>query len=227
MRKTTLIALCLSVAAVAATASAAQPQAAADTLTASDALVAMPAKTLDLLSTGMRQDIIEYFKADSIHHVPNAMDGLSYLVPPLTDDYLQVQVTPVTRFTLRMLPGRKGRVVATSYTVGDSLQAPDSELQFFDADMETLRLDKIIKMATVKDFLKLDGVDRKTRDELMALIPFPTVEYSFSPDGTDLTARLTVGEFLGKEVNDKLAPYLRRERVYRWDGSGYKLVTSD
>ena len=221
-----LIALCASAAAVAAIWASEAPRAEADTLTASDALVAMPARTLDLLSTTMRLDMLTYYAADSIYKVPNTMEGLSYLNPPVTDSYLQVQVTPVTRFTVRMLPGKKGPVVATSYTVGDSLQATDSELCFFDAKMKELNRDKIIKLLSTKDFIKHEGVDRKVRNEVMTMIPFPTIEYTFDPESTDLKARLTVGEFLGKETNERIAPYLIRERVLRWDGSKYKLVKS-
>ncbi|MDE6007515.1 MAG: DUF3256 family protein [Muribaculaceae bacterium] len=192
--------------------------------TASLAFLKMPATTLELLARPMREDMLAYLEHDSIYQVPNALEGLSYFNPPVTDDFLQVQVTPVTKFTIRMLPGKKTPVVATAYTVGDSTQARDTQLQFFTPDMKEIKLEKVIKIASTKDFLDTKGLSRDDRDRLLFMIPFPTVEYIFSPDGTDLKARLTAGEFLSKEVNEKIKPYLRRERVYRWDGSHYKLV---
>lgn len=195
----------------------------ADTVTAAQALVAMPAQTLDILTTSMRLDLIDYYRADSIYRVPNAMEGLSYLRRPMTPQYLQVQVTPVTKFTIRILPRKNDFMVATVYTIGDSLQAADSEIRFYDAQMKELKRSKFIKLLSTEDFFDFSGVDGKTRRELLSIVPFPTVEYTFSPDGTDLKARLTVGEFLGKEDLEKITPYLRRDRLLRWDGARYRL----
>lgn len=200
---------------------------AGDTVTAKEAFVRLPAGTLDLLTTSMRLDLLEYLQQDSIYQVPNALEGLSYFNPPVTDDFLQIQVTPVTKLTIRMLPGKKGPVVATSYTVGDSLQAFDSDLKFFDADMVPIKLEKIIKIASSEDFLELHGLSHEDRDRILYCIPFPTVEYSFSPDGTDLHAHLTVEDFLTKEDAKKIEPYLRRDRIYHWDGKKYHLVPLD
>lgn len=221
-----LIALCLTAAAVAATGVAAEP-AAPDTITASEALVLMPAQTLDILTTSMRKDLLDYYRVDSIYSVPNAMEGFSHLNRPLTRDYAQVQVTPVTRFTIRVLPYRKEQIVMTIYTIGDSLQAADSEVRFYDTSMQELKRDKFIKLASTEEFFDFTGHDKlgkKERKELMRMVPFPTVEYTVSPDGVELQAHLTVGEFLGKEVMDKITPYLRRDRVYRWSGTRFDLV---
>ncbi len=194
-----------------------------DTLTASDVLVHMPVETLDLLSTTMRLDLLDYYRADSIYRVPNTMGELSHLHRPLTSDYLKVQVTPVTTLTIKVLPYRKARIAVTSYTIGDSLQAADSDIRFFDSDMHELKRDKFIKPASIEDFLNLEGVDRKKREELLELIPFPTIEYTLDPDSGTLHARLTSGEFLGKETLDKITPYLMREREYAWTGSKFKM----
>lgn len=221
----TLIIIAASAALLAASAlpaaSATPSPALADTVTASDAFVAMPAQTLDLLTRSMRLDMLEYWKIDSIAEIANTMEGFSHLCRPVTDDWLKVQVTPVTTLTIRMLPTRKGRIAATVYTIGDSLQAADSEIRFYDAEMNELKRDRFIKTPSSEDFFDFKGVDHKLRKELLSLVPFPTVEYTLSPDGTDLKARLTVGKYMGREDLEKITPYLRRDRVYHWTGSKY------
>lgn len=194
-----------------------------DTLTASVALVRMPAQTLDLLTTSMRLDLLDYYRADSIYRVPNAMEGLSYLHRPLTRDYVKVQVTPVTTLTIRVLPYRKSRIAVTCYTIGDSLQAADTDIRFYDSNMQELKRDKFIKLASTEDFFDFKDVDHKTRKELLALVPFPTVKYTLNANNGELHARLTSGEFLGKETLDKITPYLRRDRVYVWTGSKFEI----
>ena len=221
----TLINIAASAALLAASAlpaaSATPSPALPDTVTASDAFVAMPAQTLDLLTRSMRLDMLEYWKIDSIADIANTMEGFSHLCRPVTDDGLKVQVTPVTTLTIRILPTRKGRIAATVYTIGDSLQAADSEIRFYDAEMNELKRDRFIKTPSSEDFFDFKGVDHKLRKELLSLVPFPTVEYTLSPDGTDLKARLTVGKYMGREDLEKITPYLRRDRVYHWTGSKY------
>lgn len=221
----TLINIAASAALLAASAlpaaSATPSPALTDTVTASDAFVAMPAQTLDLLTRSMRLDMLEYWKIDSIADIANTMEGFSHLCRPVTDDWLKVQVTPVTTLTIRMLPTRKGRIAATVYTIGDSLQAADSEIRFYDAEMNELKRDRFIKTPSSEDFFDFKGVDHKLRKELLSLVPFPTVEYTLSPDGTDLKARLTVGKYMGREDLEKITPYLQRDRVYHWTGSKY------
>ena len=188
------------------------------------AFIEMPAQTLDLLNTSSRLDLLDYYAADSIANVVNSMDGLSHLVRPLTENYLKVQVTPVTTLAIKILPFGKQKIAAISYTIGDSLQAADSDLKFFDENMTELNRTKFITPATTGDFFNFRGVDSKTRKELLDLVPFPTVEYTFDPATEQLHARLTSGEFLGKETVKKISPYLRRDRVYNWDGKKFKLL---
>lgn len=196
----------------------------ADIFTVSDAFVRLPAKTLDLLSTSMRKDLLDYYRNDSICKVRNTMEGESYLIAPITDNYLQVCLTPVTVLTMRLLPSKKGPVVMTLYTTGDSLQAHDTEICFYDMRMKELKREKIIKPVSPEHFINTGNRDRHEREELCSLIPFTTVEYSMPATGDTLTARLTAGEYLGRETMEKLTPHLISERQYVWNGSKFKLV---
>lgn len=218
--------LCLAAAlsAAAAMTAATGAPSPADTVTVRDVFVAMPAQTLDLLTRSMRLDMLDYLKIDSIADIANTMEGFSHLTRPATDEYLKVQVTPVSTLEFRMLPCRKGRIVATVYTVGDSLQAADSEIRFYDLSMRELDRGRYIRPADTDDFFDFRGADRGLRRELLGLVPFPTVEYRLSPDGTSLRARLTAAEYMGREDLAKIEPYLRRDREYRWTGSRYELI---
>lgn len=196
---------------------------AGDTINAREAFLRMPASTLELLTSDMRRDMLGYLDRDSIYQVPNTLEGLSWLETPVTDSFLQVRLTPVSLFTIRVLPGGSQPVIATAYTVGDSLQARDTQLRFFTPEMREIKRDKVIRIASTEDFLDLHGVDRHERERLLYMVPYPTVEYTFSPDGTELTARLTAEAFMGSEAQQQLQKYLRKQLVYRWDGRHYKL----
>lgn len=193
--------------------------------TAEYAFINMPAKTLDILTSNMRRDMIDYYiLADTIREIPNTMQGLSHLVRPMTDDYLKVQITPVSTLTIRILPYKGKKIAVSVYTVGDTLRAADSEVRFYDRFMQEMDRNKLIDLVSTSDFLDTHGLSSDERKDLIDMVPFPTIEYTFSPDSDTLRARLTAGEFLGNETLENLSPYLHREREFRWDGKKYRLV---
>lgn len=185
--------------------------------------VDLPAGTLDLLTLSERLDLLDYYKVDSIAEVVNVMEGFSHLVRPVTDDYLKVQITPVSTLTVKILPAGKSKIAVAAYTVGDSIEASDTDLKFFDEKLVELPAGRFIKLASTEDFFNFKGVDKSTRKELLDLVPFPTVEYSFEPGSDRLHAHLTVHEFLGKETLDKISPYLQRDRWYKWNGKKFRM----
>mgnify|MGYP005981633379 CR=1 FL=1 len=186
------------------------------------ALVDMPSDVLDIVPVSARLDMIDYLRADTLRYVPNAMNGLSRLMPPVTDSFVEMEITPVSTLQIKILPERGGKnyTVGVSYTVGDTIQAMDSELMFFTSDMKPLKRTRFIRLARTEDFL-VPGLSGKGREEILSLVPFPAVEYRFSPDGLELRAILTVDRFMSLEDYGRLKPHLMVERMYRWNGKKY------
>lgn len=197
-------------------------------LSARDAMVKLPADVLDLLTSQMRRDMLAWYDADSIAPVLNTMEGESWLIPPLTDSYLKMQVTPVTTLTIRTLDDTHGHgpAVMTIYTIGDSLQAKDSDVKFYDASFQELPRHKYLKLVSTADFLETRHLPKREREELAASIPYPTVEYTMEPGSDTLRATLTVGDFMGREELDRIRPHLRPHRSYVWDGRKFKSADS-
>lgn len=195
----------------------------AKAITASEAFERLDVEALTLIEPAARQQMVrDYLDENKVDTVFNALEGLSWIVPPVSNDYLQVQVSQVTKLTLRVLPSKKGQLVGAIYTVGDSITAPDSQLTFYDAEMNPLKLDKILKQPKLGDFFDFSGVPDSEKKALLKKIPFPTIEYTFSPEGTDLTARLTIERYMGAEDFAKLTLYMRPELLYHWTGSQYR-----
>jgi hypothetical protein len=192
-----------------------------DTLTARDALLRMPIANIDILSRSMRLDMLGYYDADSIYKTRNAMDGLSELMPPLSDDYLKVKLTSASTIAIKVLESKSGQIFVSSYTVGSDSNSRDSELSFFDKYMRRVKTSKYLKEPELKDFL-VDGLDSKTRETVLDQIPFLTVEYSFRPGEDTLTATLTISGYMGREEFEKVSPYLRKQLQYRWSGNKFE-----
>lgn len=191
-----------------------------DTITARQAFEELPLQYIELLPLNTRLDMLDYFEADSVYHATNALQGKSW-IERLTPTYIRVRVTDVSTLELKVLTGKR-QTVAMSYTIAGP--ARDSELRFFNEEMQPLRTDKVMKLPRLVEFidkerLKATGV---TFGEVEAMIPFPAVEYTFSPEGEDLVATLRVDDLMGQESVTKISPALRPRLTYRWTGTAYR-----
>lgn len=190
---------------------------------ASDIFLRLPVNVLDILPRSTRFDMLEYFKVDSIYKASNAMEGLSWL-RTVTPDFLEVQITDVSTLQIKVLPAAKGKyLIMTLYTVGGDSQAPDTDIRFFDTELNELPRDKYFKLPQLKDFFDLKGALTSMK-EIERMIPFPTVEYTASADSDRLNAKLTVGEFMNQDDYRIIRVLLRPDGLtYLWDGKKYKL----
>lgn len=192
--------------------------------TAPEAFLLMNDKTLDLIPYSMRLDMLDYLKADTVPMLPNTLGGMSYLVRPVTDNFLRLNVTSVSQMTFKILPFKKRNIVAVTYTISDKGHPGDSEIAFYDDHMSKLKTNKFIKLAQLEDFLQLPDDKKSIKNELMALVPFPTIEYTLSPDNNYLTAALTIKQYMGVEDYQRLEPYLKSHLTYIWNGRKFELL---
>lgn len=91
-------------------------------LSARGFFVRLQSPSLEILGKSTRLDMLDYWDADSVYKATNAIGGLSWLCA-VSQDYLKVQVTPVSALELKILPLGKGSVVMSVYTVGGESQA--------------------------------------------------------------------------------------------------------
>lgn len=195
---------------------------AADTLTAGEVFANLPLKTLEILGKSTRLDMLDYNAADSIYKAPNGMEGLSELVK-VTPKYLDVKITPVTQMQILMFePKKKGPACAVLYTIGGDGQAPDTDVTFLDEEFSEMPREKYLQYPDIVDFFNIPDKDVKERIE--ELVPFPTIEFIPNQDTFELTAKLTVGEYMGKENFEYIKKYMKPELRYRWNGKKYELV---
>ena len=223
----TLFRLCLTVMALWVVlpqrASAAEAPADTAALTASKCFLEMPVDVLDILPRSARFDMLAYFEADSVYRARNAMEGESYL-RQVAPEFLEVQVTDVSTLQIRVLPAKKGGAsVMTVYTVGGSGQAKDSDVRFFSSALKELPRERFLKRPELKWFFSLPKGSVTTMKEIEQTVPFPTVEYSASASTTDLTAKLTVGEFMNQDDYNVIKLFEKPGISFVWDGSKYRL----
>lgn len=190
--------------------------AAAGTLTARQAFLLVPDSLLDLLPATTRSVMAEKYRSDSTVYVRNALGGRS-AIEAMDSTYIRVRLTPVSTMQLKVLPGRKGKsVIGMAYTI--SGPEADSEIFFFDSEMRPLRTSSVVKPPKMTDFFSGSGKELRSIDNA---IPFPCVEYSFSPADTGLTATLTNIGMVPREMRDSIQALSRGPLRFEWRNARY------
>ena len=178
-------------------------------------------QALEILSPSTRLDMLDYWDADSVYKASNEMEGLSWL-ESLSDNYLKLRITAVSSLEIKILPCKKENIVMTIYTVGNSTQAQDSQIDFYDSQLEKIETSKHFDMPELKEFFEIPKGSLTSMKEIRQMIPFPTVAYSASADNDDLTARLTVEEFVNLDDWNIIKLFLKPEIKAEWKKEKYK-----
>lgn len=194
-----------------------------DTISVRRAFIDMPNSVLEIIPRSTRQDMLAYYDVDSLWRAPNAMEGIS-MIRKMTSDFLEVEITPVSRLQIKILPYKNGNIVGVGYTISTEGHAPDTELRFFDPELEEIPVKKIINEPDVRNFFDITKGAPLSSKELDSIIPFPTVLYQFSPDSPALSAALTVEKYLPVDTYKRLSPYFRKPLRYQWHGGKYVLA---
>ena len=191
-----------------------------DTLTARRVFASAPLEVLDMLRPTTRLDMLDYYtQADSILNATDALGGSSH-IETMTDDYMRLAVSPVSTLEIKILPFRKSQIAMTIYTVGSDSIARDSQVRFYDSQLQPLPEDMFIRKPDVKSFFNLKNSDISASD-IVEWLPFQTMEYSTGPGQTPLTISLTTLRILPNETREKLEKIVSPRTVV-WNGSKFK-----
>lgn len=185
--------------------------------------VAMPDELLRLLETNRRKDLVDFARLERSDKVPNALGGTSEIVK-MSDDYLMVQLTSQSTLQLKMLPvSDTVSVIAVINTV--CAGACDSRIDFY--DMQWKRLDRNEYFTSLKSADFMDTPSPATSpayEEAEGLIDIDLITYRFEPGKNELTAELTIDDYMPEDIYKQVKPYLKElPLVFEWDGGQLNL----
>lgn len=177
---------------------------------------------LEILPPSTRLDMLDYWDVDSVYKASNVMEGLSWL-ESVSPDYLKVRITSVSTLEIKILPEKKGKIALTIYTVGDDVQAQDSQLKFYDSSLAELPSQKFIEMPRVKNFFEIPKGSATKMKEIEEMIPFPTIAFNADPENLNLTARLTVEKYINQDDWNIAKLFVKPHITFEWNKDKYKL----
>lgn len=196
-----------------------------------DVFAQMPDTVLHLLSQNNRLDCIDFIENNREAKVTNNMDGVTVL-QKLTDDYLQLQLTPSMQVEIKLLHGADSVCYIAMNRIY-AAPAKSSVLSFYTADWQPLLQREMIQIPSIDDFWKEASVSTESQasaclssdsiDLCKKKIDIPFVCASLSPTEDVLTFRLDLSE-LEKSDSASVRRYTH-ELPYRWDKD--KFVRSD
>ena len=176
---------------------------------------------LEILPPTTRLDMLDYWDVDSVYKASNAMEGLSWL-EKVTPDFLKVHITSVSQLEIKLLPAKKGKLVMTVYTVGDDVQAQDSQINFYDESLTELPTEKHLEMPQVKDFFEIPKGSATKMKEIEQMIPFPTIAFEANAENDELKAWLTVENYINQDDWNIAKLFVKPYIVSEWKKEKYK-----
>lgn len=192
------------------------------TFTARKVFENLSTSALEILPRSTRLDMLDYWDVDSVYKASNVMEGLSWL-EKVTPNYLKVNITPVSCLEIKILPGKKGNFAMTIYTVGDDVQAQDSEVKFYDESLKELETSKYFEMPKVKDFFAIPKGSLTKMKEIEEMIPFPTMAFSANPENDNIEARLTVEKYINEDDWNIARIFAKPSITLKWEKDKYKV----
>lgn len=177
---------------------------------------------LEILPISTRLDLLDYWDVDSVYKASNVMEGLSWL-EEVTPSYLKVRITPVSDLEIKILPEKKSKIVMTVYTVGDDVQAQDSQIKFYDEHFVELPTNKHLIMPELKDFFDIPKGSTTKMKEIEEMIPFPTIAFTANKDNDNLEARLTVEQYINQDDWNIAKLFLKPSVILEWKKDKYRV----
>ena len=173
--------------------------------------VNLPDSIEPLLTKVNREDCIDFLDSDMKALVKNRFDRTAEL-KELTKDYLQMQLTDVSTFEMKLLPLKDSvMVIGLIKTVCSS--ACDSHIRFFDTSWNELGTAEFFRLPSEDLFyLPKDSVGDDF-DELRSEADVYLTKLAFSSNNSTLTVTYTTPDYLNNDNREKLAPYLKNQPI--------------
>lgn len=179
--------------------------------------IALPDSLSPLLTEVNRQDFGDFLQSGMKAKVKNRFGKTSEMLK-LTDTYLELQLTSVSKLEMKLLSEDDSTQVIC---VAKTYQGPvaDTQLAFYSTQWTKQPTEKYIQLPTQDDFFIIpttqEGRDSLERVKMHADIHLVAAKLS-ETEGT-VTFRYTVPDYLDKETADQLKTYLNKDSLcYEW-----------
>lgn len=184
--------------------------------------IAMPDEYVPQLEDAWRKDLVNLYRSSEKARLKNNMNGYSTL-EKLTDNYLLLQSTERTTIEMKLLP-----LVNNTYVICQvvTVKGPvaDSRVLFFSPDWKPLDAADMLTPVAADWFIREDADKSSVAYiESTSRLDMDLFRFQLSPDDYTLTQTYTTPEYLDKETQKKLKPFLKdTPKVFIWKKSSFE-----
>lgn len=177
--------------------------------------VTAPAAIFPLLDSLTRLDMLDYYRYGVDYPSTNRMGGDSRIIDAAPGS-MRVAMTTASNYQLAALPC--GGDTATLLIANYSLPAVDSKVAVYSSDWTDMTKSCFV-MPELDKLLTPAG--KKNVDEIVRNLSFLVLQCDFDPQSLLLTVKNNSLEPLSREQQEKLAPWLKPQLAYRWNGKKF------
>ena len=179
--------------------------------------IAIPDSLSPLLTKVNRQDFGDFLQSGMKAQVRNRFGKTSEMLK-MTDDYLELQLTSVSKTEMKLLPLTDSTKVIC---VANTYQGPvaDTEITFYTTEWQQLDTKKFIQLPEKEDFFitPVAPEKRDSLEHLKAQADMRLVKADLSEKTQTIQFTYTVPEYMEKEAATSLRTYMRKTPlVYEW-----------
>lgn len=184
--------------------------------------IAMPDEYVPQLEDAWRKDLVDLYRSSEKARLKNNMNGYSTL-EKLTDNYLLLQSTERTTIEMKLLPLVNNTFVICQVVTVKGPVA-DSRVSFFSPDWKPLDATDMLTPVAADWFIREDADKSSvTYIESTSRLDMDLFRFQLNPDDYTLTQTYTTPEYLDKETQKKLKPFLKdTPKVFTWKKSSFE-----
>lgn len=188
---------------------------------AKDCFLSMPDSLLPLLSAVNRADFVDFLASGMKAEVTNRFDGKSEM-KQLTDDFIEIQMTPQSLWQLKLLPAGEKKVLCVVSTACGPVC--DSSVRFYDTGWQELPASDFIGPLPAMDdfFLPVpDSINRNRYDFYRSQADVLFMQVTLSAADASLVFTCNTLDVLDPETVRFLEPLSRKQLVSRWQNGKF------
>ena len=177
----------------------------------------MPDSLCQILTKVNRADCIDFLESNMRAVVTNRFNTKSEMTA-LSADYIRIKLTEKSSWQMKVLSVNDStQVICTVDTY--AAPAKDSQIRFYDTSWKKLDAGTYLQGIPVSTDAFVDAEKAAGSTEFPALykhIDMLLMEAELNAEDTTLKLQFTTPDYIEKETAEKLEPFLRRTKIFRW-----------
>ena len=138
------------------------------------------------------------------------------------DSYMAVRLSESNILQIKRIETAKGSL----YVIIRTIYAPaaNSSIEIYDHNWQRLDSRRYLPTINTADFI-IPTTNNIQRDEILATILIPTIEYTMNEATNDIVAHATFEQTLDADTFRSISSYLQLFRTLQWNSKKWKLIT--